>query len=55
MSPWGFSVEYTGVIEVQECNRGDFPAGAVVKNTPANTRVTGLSSGRGRCHVPESN
>ena len=33
----------------------DFPGGAVVKNPPANAGDTGLSPGRGRSHVLQSN
>ena len=33
----------------------DFPAGAVVKNPPANAGDTGLSPGPGRSHIPRSN
>ena len=33
----------------------DFPGGTVVKNLPANARDTGLSPGRGRSHMPQSN
>ena len=34
---------------------GDFPGGAVVRNSPANAGDTGLSPGPGRFHVPQSN
>ena len=33
----------------------DFPAGAVVKNPPANARVTGSIPSQGRSHMPLSN
>ena len=33
----------------------DFPAGAVVKNPPANAGDAGLSPGPGRSHMPQSN
>ena len=33
----------------------DFPAGAVVKNPPANAGDTGSSPGPGRSHMPRSN
>ena len=32
-----------------------FPGGSVVKNPPANAGDTGLSSGLGRYHMPQSN
>ena len=32
-----------------------FPGGTVVKNPPANAGDTGLSSGPGRSHMPQSN
>ena len=32
-----------------------FPGGTVVKNPPANAGGTGLSSGPGRSHMPQSN
>ena len=40
---------------VKEVNMRDFPAGAVVRNPPANTGDTGLSPGLGRSHIPWSN
>ena len=33
----------------------DFPSDTVVKNQPANAGDTGLSSGPGRSHMPQSN
>ena len=35
--------------------RGGFPGGAVVENLPANAGDTGLSTGLGRSHMPQSN
>ena len=34
---------------------GDFPGGAVVKNSPANAGNTVSSPGLGRSHMPRSN
>ena len=34
---------------------GDFPGGAVVKNSPANAGDTGSRPGPGRSHMPRSN
>ena len=33
----------------------DFPGGLVVRNLPANAGDTGLISGPGRSHMPQSN
>ena len=38
-----------------EAHAGDFPGGAVFKNTPANAGDTGSSPGLGRSHMPRSN
>ena len=40
--------------EVSKSHRGGFPAGAVVKNPPANAGDTGSSPGLGRFHMPRS-
>ena len=37
------------------CAFQGFPGGTVVKNLPANAGDMGLSPGRGRSHVPQSN
>ena len=36
-------------------NSGDFPGGAVVKNSPATAGDMGSSPGPGRSHMPWSN
>ena len=40
------------LIQKETCR--DLPGGAVVKNPPASSGDTGLSSGPGRSHMPQS-
>ena len=44
-----------GSLRYQTITLGDFPGGAVVKNSPANAGDTGSSPGPGRSHMPRSN
>ena len=39
----------------KNCNKGDFPDGAVGKNLPSNAGSTGLIPGPGRLHMLQSN
>ena len=42
-------------MQINKCDTGTSPGGAVVKNPPANAGHTGLIPGPGRSHMPRSN
>ena len=50
-----YHLTLVGMTIIKKPTNMDFPAGAVVKNPPANAKDTGLSPGPGRSHMLQSN